>query len=560
METDRIVTFFNRRLQDISAISTVELTISPAKFGNVDVVRMAFARCVRARIAFRHITVRALLLLASAVALATPLAWTARTFVHRTDAVLVPPGSSATHDAGSSSQAVHADTALCSAAAAGGAHDADAGVAHLARATVQLRALGPSAPLLELVVFAGAARPWRDDIVLAAALYPADATRVRFLWGDHVETERAAARALFARSECVFANGHRSTLVAELGWQDGGAGATLSCARAPGAPPPTAAEPIRVTLELPDASLALALAICAAPAPDAARAPSRVAATLCTAAPLYGAYVESAAGRLRVVQWVAYHALLGVGRAVVYVRDVAARAALLDAFAGRAVTRDCAVAVVVFPRALALDALVAERARRRADAAAAAAAGVGGLARTSDDVEHYFDQIWAATHCALANAGRSAWVGYADIDEFYHVTPAPAAPRALVHLLDRLSAHTASVSARSAMFGRCASDAAAAPPSAAGDAAPLVGTRQCRGSRIRCSGPGCGEKFWARPRRVKRLELHAVAAFWGDGDASSDGAPAQLEAERMARTLCALSAPAGVDVDVERRRVRDHER
>ena len=517
--------------------------------------------CVQARVAFGHLTARALLLLASTIAVATPLTWTARAFVHRTDAILlpVPPGLGAAHDdAEPSSYAVHAaappsvDTMLCAATAAGGAGDADAREVYLARATVQLRTLGPATPQLELLVFAGAVRSWRHDIVLAAALYPTDATRVRFLWGDHIETERAAAGALFARGECVFESGHRSALIAELGWQDGGGGATLSCARAPGAPLPTTAEPLRFSLELPGAPLALKLAICAAAAPDTAHA-LHVAATLCTSAPLYGAYADSAVGRLRVVQWVAYHALLGVERAVVYVRDAAARAALLDAFAGRSFTRDCAIEVTVFPRAIALDALVTERARRRAVAAAA----VGGLARTSDDVEHYFDQIWAMTHCTLANAERSAWVGYADIDEFYHVTPAPAAPGALVHLLDRLSAHTVSVSARSAMFGRCASDAAPAPRSAGDDPVALVATRQCRGSRIRCGGPGCGEKFWARPRRVKRLEVHAVAAFWGDGDASSDSVPAQLEAERMAHTLSALSKLAGVDVAADAARTRE---
>ena len=172
--------------------------------------RRARAVCRHTLASSRRVITRITLLFASVVAFAAPLTWLERGFISRSEPLTVPsPGLFASTFAlltggalppglapPSVSAALPVETTLCGAVQAPALHPGDeresSSTAHVTSMTVALRDLGSLAPSLTVTAIAGTARPWRNDIALNVAVYPSDPTRVTFLWGDHVETERTA--------------------------------------------------------------------------------------------------------------------------------------------------------------------------------------------------------------------------------------------------------------------------------------------------------------------------------------------------------------------------------
>ena len=176
--------------------------------------RRARAVCRHTLASSRRVITRITLLFASVVAIAAPLTWLERGFISRSEPLTVPPpglfaclfaSTFASLTGGplppglappSVSAALPVETTLCGAVQAPALHPGDeresSSTAHVTSMTVALRDLGSLAPSLTVTAIAGSARPWRNDIALNVAVYPSDPTRVTFLWGDHVETERTA--------------------------------------------------------------------------------------------------------------------------------------------------------------------------------------------------------------------------------------------------------------------------------------------------------------------------------------------------------------------------------
>ena len=296
-----------------------------------------------------------------------------------------------------------------------------------------------------LVVFAAAARPWRADVVMAAALF--DPSHLEFLWGDHLVTKESAARAALEGAECEFGGGSATSPVAldfYTGPGDDKGYVTLSCALPEEHAASVSAR--ELAIRLPDLSgAALPIPLCQHRVGEVAR----VQAKLCTHAVVYGSLVDPARDVRRVAEWVAYHAVLGVQAFQIYVRGDAEKTALraeLDRTvlaSGGTLRAKLHVEVVVFPRIISLEAIEAAKAARKAE-----------HVHVANDVAEYFDQMVSMAHCVMQSTHAAEWVGVADVDEYWHVG-GEGRDGALAALLSNVEKNIDAVSARNGMFGVC---------------------------------------------------------------------------------------------------------